>query len=405
MLILLSRRKQIYKDSKNITAATVKNKTKSEISQVSIAEVDRWYKSNERTFLNFHKGNIKAECPSFPMNIFIEPINACNMACPFCTTILATRDRKLMPLSTLEKVLDDLLEAKIYPRLTFTGEGEPFLNKQTCDMIAMARARGFNTWSINNGTMLTKQRIDKLIAAKLNRIQFSIDSIKPEVYEQIRISKGNHSSYYNQVMGNILHFIKRNYEAGSPTYVTISSVQNSLNVDEEKSFTEFWYSLPVNHVFLQPLSTIQGANPSGESEGIFFKGDQKSKPVCSVPFGNAIVNSDGSVNLCTHDYDGVYSVGNVIEESFVDIWNNEKSKKLRQALIDGEVEEFVKMGHDCAKCNNPLIGYGMEDYHANSNIRLKRLRSALDERSPVDGGAKKFKNLKQQIENFPHIDG
>jgi radical SAM protein with 4Fe4S-binding SPASM domain len=372
---------------------------------VNISDIENWYKNNERAFSDFHDEGIRADCPSYPMNIFIEPVNACNMACPFCTTILATRDRKLMPLSTLEKFLDDLCEAKIYPRLTFTGEGEPFLHKQACDMIAMARARGFNTWSINNGTMLSKERIDKLIAAKLNRIQFSIDSIKPEVYEKIRISKGNKPSYYNQVMGNILHFIKRNYEAGSPTYVTISSVQNSLNIDEEKSFTEFWYSLPVNHVFLQPLSTIQGANPAGESEGIFYKGEQKSKPVCSVPFGNAIVNSDGSVNLCTHDYDGVYSVGNVKEESFEDIWNNEKSRKLRQALIDGEVEEFVKMGHDCAKCNNPFIGYGMEDYRADSEIRMERLLSALGEQSLVDESTVKYDNLMMQIDNFPHIDG
>jgi radical SAM protein with 4Fe4S-binding SPASM domain len=367
-------------------------------------EVRRWYNDNEKTFLDFYNEGIQAKAPSHPMNIFVEPINACNMKCPFCTTILETRPRKVMPLFILEKFLDDLSDAGIFPRLTFTGEGEPFLHKNICEMIEMSRARGFNTWSINNGTMLTKDRIERLIAAKLNRVQFSIDSIRPEIYEQMRVAKGNHGSYFDQVMGNILHFIKRNYEEGSPTFVTISSVQTSLNADEADSFREFWYSLPVNHVFIQPQSTVQGSNPGGDAADLLYQGDQKDKPVCSIPFTNAKVNSDGSVNLCTHDYNGIYSVGNVMEDSFINIWNNDKSQVLRQALIDGEVQGFVDMGHDCAQCNNPFIGYGMEDYKDGSEVRLERLHAALEENCEVAGADVKYSNLIELAEKFPHID-
>ena len=229
--------------------------------------------------------------------------------------------------------------------------------------------------------------------------------MRPEVYPKIRVAKGNHGSYFNQTMGNVLHLIKRNYEEGSPIFVTVSAVQNSLNVDESDYFREFWMSLPVNYVFLQPFSTVQGGNPSEEGAEALYKGDQKAKPVCAIPFANAKLNSDGNVNLCTQDYDGVYSVGNVANETFLDIWNNEKSQRLRQALIDGEVQGFVDMGHDCAQCNNPLIGYGMQDYVKASKARLERLNAALEENCEVDDGDYKFRNLLKQIEKYPLLNG
>lgn len=160
----------------------------------------------------------------------------------------------------------------------------------------------------------------------------------------------------------------------------------------------------VNHVFLQPQSTIQGSNPSDEAKDLYYKGNQKNKPVCAIPFGNAKVNSDGSVNLCTHDYNGLYSIGNVVDHTFVELWNNKLARKLRQALIDGEVDDFVAMGHDCAKCNNPMIGYGMADYYKDSKIRLKRLKSVLRQSNPVNDSGAKYTNLLSEIERFPLVN-
>jgi len=372
-----------------------------EIVRADSSTVRDWYPDNEKTFLDFVREGVKAKVPSYPINIFIEPINACNMACPFCATNYETRVRHLMDVEVFRKFVTELREDGIFPRLTFAGEGEPFLHKRTVEMVEIAKEQGFNVWTINNGSMITRERAERLIKAGIDRVQFSIDSVVKDKFDRMRVAKGAKESLYDTVLGNILYFAKRNYEEGSPCYISISSVQTNLNKDDAEAFREFWYSMPFNNVFLAPLSTLQATSPSEEAQEQQYRGSMKDKPLCAVPFNSAKVNSDGSVNICTHDYNGVYAAGNVGDSRFSEIWNNENSQKLRQALIDGEVQDFVAIGHDCEKCNNPVIGYSVDSYVKGADERIERTISVYDNRSPVDDGERKYEKLLEMCEKFP----
>jgi MoaA/NifB/PqqE/SkfB family radical SAM enzyme len=366
--------------------------------------VRRWTVDNEAAFLAACRRGLAAECPSWPVNVFVEPINACNMACPFCATNFETRARTVMPLAVFERFIRDLSDRGIFPRLTLTGEGEPFLHKQAVEMVRIAKEAGFNVWIITNGSMLGRERIERLIAARIDRVQFSIDSVKPEVYDRMRVAKGSRESYFARTMGNILHFARRNWEEGAPVYLSISAVQTALNRDDAEEFKRFWYALPVNNVFLAPLSTLQANAPLAEAKALHYEGPMKEKPVCAVPFTNAKINADGSVNICTHDYNGVWPVGNVAEASFAELWNGERARKLRQALLDAEVDDFVAIGHDCRRCNNPLIGYGTEDWVKGSAVRLERTLAPYAAANPVDDGPAKYARLLDLAAGFPVPD-
>ena len=372
-----------------------------DIERAESSAVRNWYPENEKTFLDFVREGVQAKVPSFPINIFIEPINACNMACPFCATNYETRVRHVIDVEVFRKFVTELREDGIFPRLTFAGEGEPFLHKRAVEMVEIAKSQGFNVWTINNGSMITRERAERLIKAGIDRVQFSIDSVIPEKFDQMRVAKGARESLFRTVMGNILYFAKRNYEEGSPCYISISSVQTSLNKDDAESFRKFWYDMPFNNVFLAPLSTLQATSPSEEAKEQQYTGSMKDKPLCAVPFNSAKVNSDGSVNICTHDYNGVYSAGNVADKRFSQIWNSAEAQKLRQALIDGEVQDFVAIGHDCEKCNNPVIGYSIDSYVNNADERIERTVSVYERKNPVDDGARRYEKLLEMCEKFP----
>ncbi len=329
-----------------------------------------WVENNIK--LSGFISNLSEDIPIFANHIYIEPTNVCNLKCPFCATNILNRQRGFAEFHMVKKVIDELDQHQLYPRITFSGEGEPFLNKQIVEFVKYAKLKGFNISIINNGTMLTEDLSRELVKSGLNRIQFSIDSINKFEYDSLRVSKIKNKSYYYKAILNILKFIRINYELNGNTFVSISSVQTSLN-QNLTSFDDFWNSVGVNNIFYAPLSTLQGNSPMEEAKEKYFVGDIHSKQVCMIPFTNIKINCDGDVNICTHDFHNIYPIGNVCDQSIVEIWNGKKAKKLRRALINAQLDEFDKMGHECTKCNNPLNGYGQSDVKENLHISTSRM--------------------------------
>lgn len=317
---------------------------------------------NSLNFYGYLKNGAQETVPVFPTHIYVEPTNACNLDCPFCFTSAISRKVQFLDAETFRRTLENLQQNRLTPRITLTGEGEPFLHKQLEDMVEQARGAGFHVSIINNATLCDPPRAERMIRAGLNRIQFSIDSIEREVYDKLRKQKGQGDRrYFYRAMRNILTYAKLNYEAGRPGFISIASVQTSLNAPGAKSFREFWNRFPVDNVFLANLMTLQGNAPMEEAQAKKYKGPMKEKPVCVVPFYNLSVKADGDVVACSHDYDNTYPLGNIQRHSLPEMWNGAQLRKLRRALIDGEVDEFVAIGHDCRSCNMPLEGYGIAE--------------------------------------------
>ena len=58
------------------------------------------------------------------------------------------------------------------------------------------------------------------------------------------------------------------------------------------------------------------------------------KRKCFYPFYQLLVDFDGGVLLCNHDWDKRLILGNVKETSVLDIWNSEKYKEIRGNLAN-----------------------------------------------------------------------
>jgi len=53
---------------------------------------------------------------------------------------------------------------------------------------------------------------------------------------------------------------------------------------------------------------------------------------CDYLWKSMVILIDGRVSLCCLDYDGVYTLGNVYDESIYDIWHGEKYKLYRKNI-------------------------------------------------------------------------
>ena len=70
------------------------------------------------------------------------------------------------------------------------------------------------------------------------------------------------------------------------------------------------------------------------------------KPLpCWSAFTEGHVRSDGQVSLCCFDADGRFQVGNLHEDSWMDIWHNDKFRKVREAHLKEDLTGTV-----CEQC-------------------------------------------------------
>jgi MoaA/NifB/PqqE/SkfB family radical SAM enzyme len=111
-----------------------------------------------------------------PLLVHIVPIRRCNLACAYCNEY----DDHSPPVPTEEmfRRVDKLAELGTAV-ITISG-GEPLLHPDLPKIIAHIKARGMVCTLITNGYLLVPDKIRELNEAKLDRLQISIDNVKPD---------------------------------------------------------------------------------------------------------------------------------------------------------------------------------------------------------------------------------
>jgi radical SAM protein with 4Fe4S-binding SPASM domain len=80
--------------------------------------------------------------------------------------------------------------APLFPHLgivVLTGYGEPFLHPQLADFIAVIHGCGAKPRLTTNGTLLSRDKINQVLDAGVENVQFSIDGGTRQTYEKVRV--------------------------------------------------------------------------------------------------------------------------------------------------------------------------------------------------------------------------
>ena len=143
----------------------------------------------------------------------IEPTTRCNFTCGFC----AGRSMRQgdLPWETFERFL------ALHPALRHVelqGEGEPLMHPRFFDMVSACRTRGISVSIITNGSMLTREKADRLVEAGVASVHVSLESADHAEFRTIRGGK------FSKVVDGVRTLMERRRALGADRPVVGFSV-------------------------------------------------------------------------------------------------------------------------------------------------------------------------------------
>jgi radical SAM protein with 4Fe4S-binding SPASM domain len=225
----------------------------------------------------------------------------------------------------------------------FWNQGEPLLNKDLSRMIAYAKDRDILTMVSTNASFLGTSAAGELIAAGLDQLIVSLDGCTPEVYSRYR-----QGGDFDVVVDNVKNLIleKKRRRSVRP-FVELQFLVMRDNEHEVDAVRALGRDLGVDGVSLKniemPLAEVrEGLFPRDQNFVLdVYKGGGKHP--CFRPWYSSLINSDGTVLACCHDFFSGHAFGNALESPFPDIWKSHGYQEFRNKVLAGGVDI-------CAEC-------------------------------------------------------
>lgn len=170
----------------------------------------------------------------------------CNSHCLMCNLAKRVTNQKEYSTEQWKNIIDRLAEIKT-AGIGFTG-GEPLLLPDMAELIDYANQKGISTTLNTNGLLFTKKKIKKILDARPDNINLSLDSTDPKTFDRLR---GTHGGLKNliQIIENLT---KERSLCQSPTEITVVACVSHHNLDELEKIAKLCAKLGVDKLGFIP---------------------------------------------------------------------------------------------------------------------------------------------------------
>jgi len=258
-------------------------------------------------------------------HVQVQTISWCNRSCAFCPSQKFDVDRALMPLSTYERLLDELRAIPFRGRFSPYLMNESLLDVRLASLLRMARDRlpGCFQFISTNGDALDVRRGVELFEAGL-------DSLTINCYD----SEAGRLDRLTAIAAAIADRVPnvRLLDGATPfrTMVTPGAGERwpRICVRDCRRFT------------IDTLDNIAGNVPGARLP---------AKPIaasCYRPFVQLHIRYNGDVVLCHCDWKGEVVFGNIGRSSLDEIYNSSLARRYRDSLTRADRRLPL-----CARCD------------------------------------------------------
>lgn len=311
--------------------------------------------TKEKRYCAGERSKLKEILPiEFPLSLTVEASSACNFKCNYCSNSVEKNTTKAKNLNyeTYVKLIDDLKESGYKIKaLNLSRIGEPLLNKHLPEMIAYAKQSEVfgKILLITNGALLNPTLNQQIVDAGLDSMLISVQGVDAQKYLDVSKVKID----FDKFVENIAHF----YSIKGNCRLHIKVFHEALDgkIDEfYKIFEDICDELSIEHV-VPYMQDVDYKKIDCEFEKNRYGDNITKHDICPQAFFTLSVLSDGNVGVCCINNHDSFIMGNINDNTILEIWNSKKLKEFRKMQINGNRYKHPV----CGKCEFPI--YGMQE--------------------------------------------
>jgi radical SAM protein with 4Fe4S-binding SPASM domain len=294
-----------------------------------------------------------------PVSISFEPTTSCNLRCPECPSGLRafSRPTGMLEDSFFTKTIDEIHQHILY--LIFYFQGEPYLNPDFLNMVKYAASKNIYTATSTNAHYLTDENAKKTVESGLDRLIISIDGTTQETYQQYRVG-----GKLEKVIEGTKNIIKWKKELNSKKPFVffqflvvkhnehqiedIKKLAKEIGVDEVRFKTAQVYDYENDPNQLIP-SINKFSRYIKNSDGTYQPKNKLANKCWKLWHAN-VITWDGLVVPCCFDKDATHQLGNLKNQSFKAVWQNDNYKQFRTEIMKSR--KNIDICSNCSEGNS-----------------------------------------------------
>jgi MoaA/NifB/PqqE/SkfB family radical SAM enzyme len=257
-------------------------------------------------------------------------------------------------------------------RVVLHGIGEPLLNRDLPEIVALVKQRGAYALFNTNGLLLRGGMAERVARSGLDELRVSLDSATPATYRRVRGVDG-----FQRIIDNLQRFadVKRMLRVETPR-VSLWLTGMKSNILELPGLVNTAHAIGVSEVYLQRL-VFSGRGLAVQEQALFRRASQAetaaiefaerlaaelgislhgsgdtaagdlsplhgagSYQACRRPWTLMYITAHGNVlPCCISPFTGVpygeIVLGNIFNESVEEIWNGPRYQAWRRGMTGG----------------------------------------------------------------------
>lgn len=280
----------------------------------------------------------------FPITIFLEPTNHCNLSCPLCPTGSMKMNRKkgFLTIETAKKVFEET--AGYVEEIILSFYGEPFLHPQIVPLIKLGKYYNHKIKLFTNLNITPKEGWDGFVQSGVDHIVVSLDATDNKTYSQYRVGGS-----FDTVISNLKLLQKERIKQNSKTpLLEVQMLALKQNEYQWNQYIQLCKELDIDIIKLK--YTNLGENPSIDLAEKFLPLNRKhhyydehnklnlrkyyfnKSKHCTCKelyIGPAIISWNGDFILCCRDHSKSVNLGSVKVKKIWDLWNGDEMSLIR----------------------------------------------------------------------------
>jgi|WetSurMetagenome_2_1015567.scaffolds.fasta_scaffold70569_2 MoaA/NifB/PqqE/SkfB family radical SAM enzyme len=214
----------------------------------------------EETLKSLYNFSKTTDLPLYPLEVFLEISNVCDLKCAMCGTFSALDQWRFFHLkdtdrgffdATKQSSLETVLQHAVLVHCF--GYGEPTIHPNFKEIISYISEYEVLIDFFTNGMHLTEELCEFLVQKKVFRIYISFSGSTKEDYENIYIG-GHYETVLNGI--KLLNNTKKKYKSKYPQ-IEINSLAFQHHVDKIVNFVGLMATCGANVISLKPLEIHQ----------------------------------------------------------------------------------------------------------------------------------------------------